>query len=281
MQANPDFRRQDKSFWAHVRTLSQILGYAPKGLVLAHNLDAIEQGLTSAGLTSHHLWNDRSTPSTLAQNLVAYFDYRATLLNTYIEPRLINAERAATVFHDLHQRIQPRRPSPLNKQTGEKKQIAYLTGLVNMLIEVNLGDLPCDYDPRQLTTITRQGQPLRTLARRMDGCFPGVLNPIAIWEIQEYYYTTTFGSRIADGVYETLLDGLELEELAHNEGIHVEHLLVIDAYHTWWTMGKSYLCRIVDMLNMGYVDEVLVGYEVIERLPDIVERWKVRYRGQQ
>jgi len=28
-----------------------------------------------------------------------------------------------------------------------------------------------------------------------------------------YYYTTTFGSRVEDGVYETLLDGMELEEL--------------------------------------------------------------------
>ena len=32
---------------------------------------------------------------------------------------------------------------------------------------------------------------------------------MALWEIKEYYYTTTFGSRVADGVYETLLDGLE------------------------------------------------------------------------
>jgi hypothetical protein len=39
---------------------------------------------------------------------------------------------------------------------------------------------------------------------------PGTVNPIAIWEIKEYYYTTTFGSRVADGVYETLLDGMEL-----------------------------------------------------------------------
>ena len=45
------------------------------------------------------------------------------------------------------------------------------------------------------------------------------LNPIAIWEIKEYYYTTTFGSRIADGVYETPLDGMELEELRVNEAI--------------------------------------------------------------
>jgi hypothetical protein len=66
---------------------------------------------------------------------------------------------------------------------------------------------------------------------------------------------------------------LELEELREHEGIDIQHLLVIDSHYTWWGMGKSYLCRIIDMLNMGYVDEVLFGYEVVERLPDIVREW--------
>ncbi|MGH7963925.1 MAG: DUF7687 domain-containing protein [Candidatus Binatia bacterium] len=101
---------------------------------------------------------------------------------------------------------------------------------------------------------------------------------IPIWEIKEYYYTTTFGSRVADGVYETLLDGLELEELREHEGIDVKHLLMVDAHYTWWRCGCSYLCRLVDMLHMGYVDEILFGYEVVERLPDIVRSWVKLYR---
>jgi hypothetical protein len=128
-----------------------------------------------------------------------------------------------------------------------------------MLIEENLKGLPCNYDPKKLTTVTRDGIPLRTLARRVDGAFPHVVNPIAIWEIKEYYYTTTFGSRVADGVYETLVDGMELEELFLNEKICVRHYLILDDYLTWWEMGKSYLCRIVDMLHMGYIDEALFG----------------------
>ena len=107
----------------------------------------------------------------------------------------------------------------------------------------------------------------------MDGAFPSVVNPIAVWEIKEYYYTTTFGSRVADGVYETLLDGMEIEELATAEGIDILHYLMIDAHYTWWECGKSYLCRIVDMLHMGYVDEVLVGREIFSRLPSLVNSW--------
>ncbi len=76
-------------------------------------------------------------------------------------------------------------------------------------------------------------------------------------------------------MYESLLDGLELEELrleTRNES-SVQHYLMIDAQYTWWVKGRSYLCRIIDMLHMGYVDEVLFGSEVMERLPDIVRQW--------
>jgi hypothetical protein len=185
----------------------------------------------------------------------------------------MDAQRAEEEFERLYSELSPQCPIPMNKQKDEKKVRAYLTAIVNMLIEANAGGLPCDYDPQKLTTLTRNGAPLRTLARRVDGAFTSTVNPIALWEIKEYYYTTTFGSRVADGVYETLLDGLELEELREHEGLDVKHYLIIDAYYTWWVKGKSYLCRIIDMLHMGYVDEVLFGYEVIERLPEIVEEW--------
>jgi len=74
-------------------------------------------------------------------------------------------------------------------------------------------------------------------------------------------------------VYETLVDGMELEELRVSEGINVLHYLIVDDHYTWWDCGRSYLCRIVDMLHMGYVDEVLFGSEVVERLPAIVKEW--------
>ena len=38
-------------------------------------------------------------------------------------------------------------------------------------------------------------------------------------------------------------------------------------------MGRSYLCRMVDMLHMGYVDEILFGREVVNRLPVITREW--------
>lgn len=50
-------------------------------------------------------------------------------------------------------------------------------------------------------------------------------------------------------------------------------ILGYDDYNTWWNDGRSYLCRIIDMLHMGYVDEVLFGVEVVERLPLLAKKW--------
>lgn len=73
---------------------------------------------------------------------------------------------------------------------------------------------------------------------------------------------------------------MELEELEANERIRVEHLLIVDSHYTWWICGRSYLCRIVDMLHMGLVDEVLFGREIVERLPEIVSGWVAQHRAQ-
>jgi hypothetical protein len=229
--------------------------------------------MAELGLSASHLASSTGRPTKLGKKILDYFEHRAAVLNSFVEPRLMDAEKARTLFERLQRRIPTKRSPPMNKQKGEKKAPAYFTGSINMLIEANAEGMPCDYDPRELTTVTFNNAPLRTLARRVDGAFPGPVNPIAVWEIKEYYYTTTFGSRVADGVYESLLDGMELEELREEEKIDVKHYLMVDAHYTWWKCGRSYLCRIIDMLHMGYVDEVLFGSEIEERMPAIVKGW--------
>lgn len=275
MTPQDNFLNLPKHFWANVRTISEQVGYTVRsnGQIKVPSPAEIKQVLEKLGLSSSHLFAESGRPTRLGELLEAYFPYRAHVLNSFVEPRLMDVERAREKFEQLRSSLSPGCPLPMNKQTGAKKAPAYLTGITNMIIESNAAGLPCDYDPRHLTTVTSGGGPLRTLARRVDGAFPSAVNPIAIWEIKEYYYTTTFGSRVADGVYETLLDGMELEELREHEGIRVEHYLMVDSHYTWWECGRSYLCRIIDMLHMGYVDEVLFGHEVIERLPAIVKEW--------
>jgi hypothetical protein len=269
------FQKMPKHFWANVRTISQHLGYTVRGAgqIKVPTIAEITQALEELELNTKHVVDGEGSPTDFGQSLIAYFEHRGKVLNSFVEPRLMDAKQAKAEFEKLRHQLDPKCPLPMNKQKGKKKAPAFLTGIANMLIEANSAGMDCCYDPRELTTVTFDGVPLRTLARRVDGAFPTTTNPIAVWELKEYYYTTTFGSRVADGVYETLLDGMELEELREHEGIDIKHYLILDARYTWWDCGRSYLCRIIDMLHMGYVDEVLFGREVIERLPTLVAEW--------
>jgi hypothetical protein len=275
MIANPEFQNQPKMFWAYVRTLSQHLGYTVrgKGQIKIPTIPEMLTGLAELGLDTLKIAAPNNTPTVLGAELHKYFEYRAGVLNSFVESQLMHAEQASALYDDLRAKCTYACPLPMNKQSGDKARPAYFTGIINMLIANGIEGAGCNYSPLELTTFTRNGAAVRTLSRRVDGAFPAVVNPIAVWEIKEYYYTTTFGSRIADGVYETLVDGMELEELREHEGIDVKHYLMVDAYETWWQMGRSYLCRMVDMLHMRYVDEVLFGKEVVDRIPVITAEW--------
>lgn len=262
-----------RNFWALVRLIGQECGYANQGQITIPKREDVESALSKLDLTQKALDSGLPDGRKTWDALLDYFTHRRDVLHQDVEPSLMDAAEAKREFTRLKRKLKPKCPLPMNKQKGTKKAPAYLTGMVNMLIEANAEGRPCDYDPRALTTMASSGAPLRTFARRMDGAFPAVINPIAVWEVKEYYYTTTFGSRVADGVYETLLDGMEIEELGSAEKINLLHYLMIDARYTWWDCGKSYLCRIIDMLHMGYVDEVLVGREVVSRLPSLVKTW--------
>lgn len=273
MKPNPQFQNLPKPFWAAVRSISQHCGYTKAGTIKIPKIEDMREAYAALGLEPATLDLQLVRGRTAGQVLHDYFAHRAQTLVREVEPALMNAEEARAEFERLRRELNPRCPLPMNKQKGTMKAEAFLTGIVNMLIERHTAGYLVNYDPRELTTVTTRGAPLRTLSRRVDGAFPSAVNPIAIWEVKEYYYTTTFGSRVADGVYETLLDGMELEELRASENVDVLHYLMLDARYTWWDCGRSYLCRIVDMVHMGYVDEVLVGRETIERLPQIIPVW--------
>jgi len=298
MQPNRDFVGLPKAFWANIRTISQEVGYtvkpkrqrgvtAPAGPIRVPTLEEIRAALEAIHLTAAHLVGPAGRPTDLGRRVTRYYEYRADALNRMVEPLLMDAAHAEQLYTKLQAELKSSASVPMKKQSREKKKPAYYTGIINMLIDANIDGLPCNYNPQELTTVTRNREPFRTLARRVDGAFPGPVDPLAVWEIKEYYYTTTFGSRVADGVYETLLDGMELEELdaalreltsPQARASHTQHLLMVDAHYTWWVKGRSYLCRIIDMLHMGYVDEVLFGREVVARIPEIARGWVRQYK---
>lgn len=251
MKAEGKFLKQSLDFWANVKLISQKIGYTERetSLIKVPSFEAIKNVYLSLNLDSSKIIQD-GTPTEFGSLIIEYFQHRATFLNYGVEPNLMNKDQAKELYENLHEELKPTCLLPMNKQKGDKKAPAFFTGIINMLIEANLKGINCDYDPRELPAFTLNGFPVRSLSRRVDGSFPNVINPIAIWEIKEYYYTTTFGSRIADGVYETLLDGYELDEARIFLNRNIKHYLMVDDYRTWWKQGRSYLCRICDMLHM-------------------------------
>lgn len=280
MRPVEEFRNQPPEFWALVKLASMELGYSERGTgnIKRYASVDIRAELEERGL-------DPSGHEDTIERAAAYSEARATLLEQTVRPNLMNREEAAELFDEVRVRVGP--PDYLltmNKQKKEKRHHAYLTCLVNMLtyevLTQRFGGAEFDHNPRGPLTFARDGMPLRTLFRWMDGAYPNVNHPHAAWEIKEYYGTTTFGSRVADGVYETALDGYELNDL-RNSGVEVEHFLFLDDRFTWWDCGRSYLCRIVDMLHADLLDGAFFGKEVVAEWPAIVAGWPESSPGEE
>lgn len=275
MLPQEEFRSQPPEFWAVVKLASQVIGYSHRGTrsregVRTYAADEIADALAGRGL-------DASNHGELVSRVAAYSEKRAQLLNDEVQPSLMDRNAAHELFEELRSEIEP--PEELlswNKQKKEKRHYAYLVCIVNMLTwrELNkrFDSAEFDWNPRGPLTFSENGMPLRTLFRWMDGAYPGINQPHAAWEVKEYYGTTTFGSRVADGVYETALDGYELNDL-RSVGVDVKHYLFVDDHFTWWIKGKSYLCRIVDMLHADLLDGAFFGREVVAEWPGVVASW--------
>lgn len=263
-----EFADYPNEFWAKVRLVSQELGYAQRGSnsIKEYSPDEIERLFR------------RLNADVVRSEIFAISQYSSMRKKAIHEAKsnLMDADLAEEVYCQVSDAVTwalvPFDP-PMNKQKGEKRNVAFLTAIVDLIAFDVLSEygIEFDHDPRKLLEFYDENDNLVSVSsRRMDGAIPSIRNPIAVWEIKEYYYTTTFGSRIADGVYETRLDGFELAETEMLTNHHTRHILFVDSYSTWWEQGKSYFCRLIDMLNEGSVDEVIFGKEVLTRWPELL-----------
>lgn len=165
MRANKLFLNQPKSFWANVRSISQKTGYTVRGenQIKVPTVEEMALAMTALELSSSHIIQD-GEPTEFGNILHAYFVHRADVLNNFVASKLMNVEKARKTFETLKSKHNPKCPIPMNKQKKEKKAPAYFTSIINILIEANAEGFPCNYDPRELTSITLNNVPLRTLA---------------------------------------------------------------------------------------------------------------------
>lgn len=265
MRPDPAFRNKHTEFWTLVRYSSQLMGYTDRKTqcLKRYSFKKISDKMSDLNISENIL-----------RDAVFYLNYRAELIEKNIEPLLMHRYQAQIIFERLTANYTPKCSLPFNKQKGEKRHLNYFTCIINVLTEISLKGKTFLADPGELCLLTKQDKtPIMIFSRQMDGVYPSIKNPTAVWEVKEYYGTTTFGSRVADGVYETQLDGYEILEAEKSLGKKVEHYLFVDDRFTWWALGKSYLCRLIDMIHMGLVDEIIFGKEVLTRWPEIVRSW--------
>lgn len=285
MKANILYQNRPMQFWGYVRLLSERLGYSKRKSQILRTYTLEECTQLLVGL-------DINYNLELINDVVSYMNYRSEILNNSVQANLMDLEQAKVEYERLKLLYDEENFAcyiPMNKQKSEKSNPLYFTGIINILAERELRnishelnleynrDIKFDDNPSKLSYILDEERNIVfTLSRRFDGAYPSTSNPKAVWEIKEYYYTTTFGSRVSDGVYETLLDGFEISMVEDyrnrilKQNVQIRHFYFLDDNFTWWVKGKSYLCRILDMLNMGLVDSVIFGREVFTEWPSLI-----------
>ena len=269
MQADSHFSDKPEYFFDATRLISERFGYSTRrSKTKDSEVKTISQSQARSIFDDLSIVEDKDTK---LSDVCDYINFRAELLNSKVQPDLMDRAAAKALYESEKAKHSPKTPPIMNKQKGDKKHESYLACLVQTQAEAIVGFGNFNNDPQQLAFLTdSEGNLSKCFARRFDGATPGIKNPKVVWEIKEYYGTTTFGSRVADGVYETLLDGFEIKQ-ARARGHTLHHYLFVDDNFTWWTLGKSYLCRIIDMLHTGHVNRVYFGRQVVTEFPQALK----------
>ena len=95
----------------------------------------MKRAFENLGLTSDHIVGTAGRPTELGKLLCDYFHYRADVLNSHVQPNLMDAGAAKRLFEQCKRKYSPILPFVMNKQTGNKRAESFLTCIVNMIVE--------------------------------------------------------------------------------------------------------------------------------------------------
>src|SRR5438128_8581523 len=117
MKPNPKFTKLPREFWANIRIISQKVGYTQRtksqerakrkkaragkkktGPIKIPTLAEITAALEDMELTFSHLVGSDGHPTDLGKIVIEYFDFRADVLNNFVEPHLMDKKQAGAMF---------------------------------------------------------------------------------------------------------------------------------------------------------------------------------------
>lgn len=146
------------------------------------------------------------------------------------------------------------------------KVVVQTVAALTHLTAAELG-VDVNVNPQGRVVLVR-GDGLWVSPRRLDGALPGLMNPVGVWEIKEYWGKTKGGSKMSDAIYEIHLVGAEIREFERRHGPCLAHYAIIDGKEQW-SHRRSDLRRAVDLLCMGLIDELIAGEELVSDWPRI------------
>ena len=113
MTADIRFRNMPKSFWAAVRSISESVGYTERrrNSIRVPAVGEIKRCYHDRGFDYNYLFGDDG-PTKIGSDILAYFAYRAKIIHDHIEPRLMDVERAKSVFERHFIELHPKCPFP-------------------------------------------------------------------------------------------------------------------------------------------------------------------------
>lgn len=141
---------------------------------------------------------------------------------------------------------------------SSKALIAAVSGIAEKACR--LAETTVNLDPQRRAVWLSDGG-MHASARNLDGAIPSLENPVAVWEIKEYWGKTKGGSKMSDAVYECHLVGLELRIFEDANDLSVDHIVFVDGKEQW-NHRRSDLLRLIDLNQQGLVDHLVVGKEV-------------------
>jgi len=113
------------AFWAYVRSISQWIGYADRNRasgkkklsrIKVPSLHEIRECLGALQLATDPLLTTGNQFTALGHKLHGYFEHRAAVLNTHVEPALMTAKEAETLFNKVRKELKSTLEIPMNKQ---------------------------------------------------------------------------------------------------------------------------------------------------------------------
>jgi hypothetical protein len=256
--------RWDDPFWYAVRMLLDVLG----GRRTATSEDEVLQALINADTDAadgllEYLEERPEMPKRLAEYLI-YRSEQAVRL----EETLLRTEEEAIADLNTLGEIELQRYGTQSADHHQSSKVLVATVEAVTRLACAESGTPFDASPQSRTAVIGRDH-IWVSPRRLDGALPGLLNPIAIWEIKEYWGLTGGGSKMSDAIYECQLVGQELRAFEDLHQIHVSHYVFLDG-RAQWASRRSDLRRAVDLLCMGFINELLVGREVLSEWPRVV-----------